>query len=113
MTPMSTHEARLWARETAGHAIGSDMPRPKLTRPQDEALARIAANGGTDLSGIRSATIGALVGAGYLKVWHREIEETFRPSRSWSNERWTRRRTVRAGVMVTDAGVAYLKGKAT
>jgi hypothetical protein len=82
----------------------------KPTPAQMKALRQMV-DGGLDLSGIRSATIGALVGLGLIAVRHAEVSQTFRPSRAWSTTRWTRTRVALASVVLTPAGRALIATK--
>ncbi len=85
------------------------MDKKVLTKAQLKALLQIGEDGGLDLSGIRSATIGALVGLGLVTVRFAEHEKVYRPSRSWSSTRWTRTCVELVGVSLTDLGRTVLR----
>lgn len=95
---------------TVGNATPTVRDMSKPTAAQMKALRQMA-DGGLDLTGIRSATIGALVGLGLITVRHAEVTQTFRPSRSWSTTRWTRTSVALASVTLTPAGRALIATK--
>ena len=79
----------------------------RLTPMQWKTLSMIHKGRG-EPKGCRAETIGALVDAGYIRVHATETEEQFRPSRSWSPVRWTRRRTEVHVIGLTPAGIEAL-----
>ncbi len=81
-----------------------------LSPAQARATWQIAAG---DLSGIRPATYGVLVGAGLVEVSHRTISERFRPAaHGFTRERWSRSRTILGSAKLTPAGIAWIAAQA-